>query len=195
MKRLLISLSLAVIVVLAVIAITTNVFSSGKTHNRTHLADSQTKPISKNDFKSHKTGNAKTVASHENKPVQSSTTTTTATQSSVTTTIPSKKTAAGIKGQKVLFAYSGTKSIITPNFTVPSGGWNIKYSYDCNPTDSLLQLVTYQGGQIDINDLAPNIQNQGVGKGISVYYVDNGSFNLHVADLGCKKWSVTVITK
>jgi hypothetical protein len=100
-----------------------------------------------------------------------------------------------ISGQKVLFKSSGTKSIITPSFSVPPGGWNLKYSYTCNPAGSLLQFTVYQNKELDVNDLGPDIENQGVGQGISSYYVDNGNFDIHVANYHCSKWSLTVIEK
>ncbi len=187
MKRLLLSLLLAVVVALAVIATTTNVFSSATSQNAVGSSNRQAKTIPKNDSKPPKKKNTQTIAAHTNKPNRTSTT--------QTTTTATKQTTGSIKGQKVLFSYSGEKSLITPDFTVPPGGWNLKYSYSCNPADSLLQLVVYQGSQLDVNDLAPSIENQGVGKGMSVFYVDNGSFDVHVSNLGCKKWSITAITK
>ncbi len=115
-------------------------------------------------------------------------------KTSPTTTL-TKPAGGSISGQKVLFKYSGTKSIITPSFSVPPGGWNLKYSYTCNPAGSLLQFTVYQNKELDVNDLGPDIENQGVGQGISSYYVDNGNFDIHVANYHCSKWSLTVIEK
>ena len=122
------------------------------------------------------------------------TTTTKSTTKSTPTTAKSAKTSKTVSAQKVLFTYSGTTSMITNSFNVPSGGWSLEYSYTCNPSDSLFDAVIYQGSDIDINDFGAKVANQASGHG-SYYYLDYGSFNIHVSDYHCSKWTVTAVTK
>ncbi len=139
---------------------------------------------------------AKSSSSPNKSPVTSTTVkrvVVTTTKPVATTTNPDKTTTT-VSAQKVLFTYSGTSSAITNSFNVPPGGWTMEYSYTCNPADSLFDAVIYQGTGIDINDFGAKVANQGVGHG-SYYYIDNGSFNIHVSDYKCSKWTIKVVGK
>jgi hypothetical protein len=116
--------------------------------------------------------------------------TTTTTKVTTTSTTPS--------APLVLLSRSGSGSVTTNLFTVPSGapGWDLTWSYTCEHKPSSIfsfVAVVYDGSKTDTRDKAVT-GSEASGQGTE-HYTDAGSFTLHVDGYpGICTWTVKATT-